>query len=113
MPIDAPSLNILCKELTNSKNIVFIVGEECSEAIGNILSVAFALNARIVTTPHAKGLVSPYHPLYRGVIGFAGHDSASDVLNDVSVDLFLKIGIWAGRLPVLSLGAFNEAFRQQ
>ena len=91
-PIDVPSLDIFCKELSNSKNIVFIVGEECSEAIGDILSVAIALNARIVTTPHAKGLVSPYHPLYRGVIGFAGHDSAIDVLADNTVDLFVKIG---------------------
>jgi len=91
-PIDAPSIDILCKELKNNKNIVFIIGEECSEAIGNILNVALALKARIVTTPHAKGLVSPYHPLLKGVIGFAGHDSALDVLNDNSVDLFLKIG---------------------
>lgn len=91
-PIDAPSIDILCKELSNSNNTVLIVGEECSEAIGNILNVAIALNARIVTTPHAKGLVSPYHPLYRGVIGFAGHDSATDVLNDDSVELFIKIG---------------------
>ena len=91
-PIDVPSLDILCIELSNATNIVFVVGEECSGAIGNILSVAIALNARIVTTPHAKGLVSPYHPLYRGVIGFAGHESASNVLNDDTVDLFLKIG---------------------
>ncbi len=91
-PVDTASLDILYKELTSSENIVFIVGEECSEAIGDIFTVAIALNARIVTTPHAKGLVSPYHPLFKGVIGFAGHDSAIDVLNDDAVDLILKIG---------------------
>ena len=91
-PVDTASLDILCKELTSSENIVFIVGEECSEAIGDILNVAISLNARIVTTPHAKGLVSPYHPRFRGVIGFAGHESAIDVLTDDAVELFLKIG---------------------
>jgi len=90
--VDTASLDILCKELTSSENIVFIVGEECSEAIGDILNVAISLNARIVTTPHAKGLVSPYHPRFRGVIGFAGHESAIDVLTDDAVELFLKIG---------------------
>ncbi|MDH3609670.1 MAG: thiamine pyrophosphate-binding protein [Gammaproteobacteria bacterium] len=92
VPVDTPSIDILCRELSDSNNIVFIIGEDCSEAIGNILNVAIALNARIVTTPHAKGLVSPYHPLFKGVIGFAGHKSATDVLNDDGVDLFLKIG---------------------
>jgi len=91
-PLDMASVNIFCKELSSSKNTVFIVGEDCSNAIGDILNVAIELNARIVTTPHAKGLVSPYHPLFRGVIGFAGHDSALDVLNDKDVDLFVKIG---------------------
>lgn len=91
-PIDTASIDILCTELSDSKNIVFIVGEECSDAIGDILNVAMVLNARIVTTPHAKGLVSPYHPLYKGVIGLAGHDSAIDVLNDGNVELFVKIG---------------------
>lgn len=91
-PLDMSSVNILCKELSSSKNTVFIVGEECSNAIGDILNVAIKLNARIVTTPHAKGLVSPYHPLFKGVIGFAGHDSAIDVLNDKDVDVFIKIG---------------------
>ena len=91
-PIDIASVNIFCNELSSSKNTVFIVGEECSNAIGDILNVAIERNVRIVTTPHAKGLVSPYHPLFRGVIGFAGHDSALDVLNDKEVDLFVKIG---------------------
>ena len=92
VPVDTPSIDILCRELSNSNNIVFIVGEDCSEAIGNILNVAIALDARIVTTPHAKGLVSPYHPQFKGVIGFAGHESATEVLNDDEVDLYLKIG---------------------
>lgn len=91
-PVDTSSVKTLVKELLGSKNIVFIVGEDCGSSIGSILNVALKLNARVVTTPHAKGLVSPYHPLFKGVIGFAGHDSAIEVLNDEAVDLFIKIG---------------------
>ena len=90
-PIDVDSLNILCHELTSSKKVIFIVGEGCSQGIGSILNVAFKFDAKIVTTPHAKGLVSPYHPLFRGVLGFAGHDSAVDAI-DSEVDTIVAIG---------------------
>lgn len=85
-------LNAFCRALIESKNIVFVVGDNCSDAIGTILDVAFLVNAKIVTTPHGKGLVSPYHPLFRGVIGFAGHQSALRLLADPRIDLVVAIG---------------------
>ncbi len=90
-PIDMDSFNIFCGELASSENLVFIIGEACSQGIGSILSVALKFNAKIVTTPHAKGLVSPYHPLFRGVLGFAGHESAIDAI-DSDVDTIVAIG---------------------
>ena len=90
-PIDMDSLNIFCGELSSAKKIVFIVGEGCSQGMGSILNVALKLDAKIVTTPHAKGLISPYHPLFRGVLGFAGHESAIEVLDD-EVDTIVAIG---------------------
>ncbi len=86
------SLDPFCRALVDSKNIVFVVGDNCSDAIGTILDVAFLVNAKIVTTPHGKGLVSPYHPLFRGVIGFGGHQSALQLLSDPHVDLIVAIG---------------------
>lgn len=85
-------LNAFCKALIESKDIVFVIGDNCSDAIGTILDVAFIVNAKIVTTPHGKGLVSPYHPLFRGVVGFAGHQSALRLLSDPRVDLVVAIG---------------------
>ena len=90
--IDVESLNQLNHELLDNRNIIFIVGEQCADAISRILDVALRLNIKIVTTPHAKGLVSPYHPLFRGVIGFAGHDSAIETLRDANTDLIVAIG---------------------
>ncbi|MBT8125126.1 MAG: thiamine pyrophosphate-binding protein, partial [Gammaproteobacteria bacterium] len=90
-PIDIDSLEIFSKQLTTAKKIVFIIGEGCLHGIGSILNLAMSVHAKIVTTPHAKGLVSPYHPLFRGVLGFAGHDSATEVFDD-EVDTIVAIG---------------------
>ena len=79
-------------EITRARNPVFIIGDEASEAIVSILSIASEIDAKIIVTPHGKGLVSPYHPLFKGVIGFAGHDSAKQLLTDPSVDLVVAIG---------------------
>jgi acetolactate synthase-1/2/3 large subunit len=86
----------LCRQLQQAENIVFVLGDACYEAIALILRVAFKLRARIVTTPGGKGMISPYHPLYRGVIGFAGHDSAEEALLDADVDTVVAVGTTLG-----------------
>ena len=90
--VDDDSLHLLSHELIDNSRTVFIVGEQCAEAISYILDVALMLNIEIVTTPHAKGLVSPYHPLYRGVVGFAGHTSALETISRKDTDLIVAIG---------------------
>jgi acetolactate synthase-1/2/3 large subunit len=90
--MDHEAVDLLCQELVCHSRFVFVIGDDCSGAIGTILDVALLLNARIVTTPHGKGLVSPYHPLFCGVIGFGGHRSAEQVLSDPDLDLVLAIG---------------------
>ncbi|MEZ5529965.1 MAG: thiamine pyrophosphate-binding protein [Porticoccaceae bacterium] len=94
--VDDVAVEQFYEELVNSKSPVFLIGDEAGEAIGSILTLAVDMNARILVTPHGKGLVSPYHPLFRGVIGFAGHQSARDVLCDPGVDLVVAIGATLG-----------------
>lgn len=94
--MDDLAVDKLYEEIVSAKNPVFLVGDEASEAIGSILSLAVEVGARLLVTPHGKGLVSPYHPLFRGVIGFAGHGSAKEVLADKSVDLVVAIGASLG-----------------
>jgi len=89
---DDQSVEQLCTLLNAAKSTVFVIGEGASEAIGSILDAAKHYNALIVTTPHGKGLVSPYHPSFRGVIGFAGHASAREALLDKNLDLVITIG---------------------
>ena len=90
--VDNEGIAALCEKLLDSKKTVFLIGEGASSAIEHILKIALMIDASIVTTPHGKGLISPYHPQFRGVIGFCGHKSAMNVLNDNDVDLVVAIG---------------------
>lgn len=90
--MDIESVEQLRKRLLTSHKVVFVLGDGCRRAIGLILSIAAMLNAEIVSTPHGKGIISPYHPLFRGVIGFAGHRSATEVLSNPDVDSIVAIG---------------------
>jgi acetolactate synthase-1/2/3 large subunit len=94
--LDTRQLEQLCQHLMKSRKVAFLIGEGASSAIGTILSVAWLLDAQLLTTPHGKGLVSPYHPQYRGVIGFAGHRSAQHTLADPELDTVVCIGASLG-----------------
>lgn len=74
-------------------NVTFVIGHGCRDAIGVILKVATVTNAILVVTPHAKGLVSPFQPLYRGVFGFAGHASACIALEEASTVVAIGVTI--------------------
>ncbi len=78
--------------LTRERPIVFVIGEGASESIGTILSIAHMTGALLLTTPHGKGLISPYHPQFRGVIGFAGHKSALDALQNPELEAIICVG---------------------
>lgn len=90
--LDDVAVEQFYNELLSAKNPIFVIGDEAGEAIGSILSVVVKMQAKIIVTPHGKGLVSPYHPLFRGVIGFAGHESAREALSDPCVDLVVAVG---------------------
>lgn len=89
---DIGSTSSLIKKLTVSNKIVIVVGNGAKKAIGSIYQLLNIYNALVVDTPDSKSFINPYHPLYRGVMGFAGHSSATQALNDKSVDTILAIG---------------------
>lgn len=89
---DDQAVERFIEDISANRRCVFVIGDGCSDAMSEILAVSKHLNAPVVTTPHGKGLVSPYHPLFRGVIGFAGHDSANEALVDPAVQRVIAIG---------------------
>ncbi|MGZ8246839.1 thiamine pyrophosphate-binding protein [Methylomagnum sp.] len=96
--IDTSAVENLCELLAQAKKVVFVVGGGCGEAIHKIIELATALNSSIVATMHGKGFIDPYQPLFRGIIGYAGHASARDVLTDPEVDAVVAIGTTLGEL---------------
>lgn len=94
--VDDDAVETLFGMLSDAGNVVLLIGGGCGEAIGSILQFAALKGVPFVTTPDGKGLVSPRHPLFRGVFGFGGHASAESALRDESVDLILAVGTSIG-----------------
>ncbi|MCG3171839.1 MAG: Acetolactate synthase isozyme 2 large subunit [Pseudomonadales bacterium] len=89
---DEGAIDTLVDLLLDARKPVFVLGNGCQEAAGLILRTAMILGAQVVTTPDGKGLISPFHPNYRGVFSFAGHQSAEHTLQDPQVDLVVTVG---------------------
>lgn len=94
--VDNAAVETLSAMLAQCRNVVLLIGGSCGESIDAILQFAAMKGATFVTTPDGKGLVSPQHPLYRGVFGFGGHASAEAALRADSVDLILAVGTSMG-----------------
>ncbi len=90
--LDVDAVNQLYWELLAAKRPVFLLGEEAGGAVDLILTLALMINARIVTTPHGKGLISAYHPSFSGILGFSGHDEARRALFNPEVDRIFVVG---------------------
>ena len=94
--VDESALVELRQLLTASRSPVLVIGNRAAEAMPGILALAEARQIPMVVTPNGNGLVKFEHPLYRGVIGFAGHASALRALRDSRVDLVIAIGTSLG-----------------
>ena len=108
--IDLEALERLSGELENmlreNQRVVVMVGHDCGGASEEIVRFAEIFNAHIVTTQRGKSWIDPYHPLARGIFGFAGHMSAREALTDHSVGLVLATGT---NLNEWSTGGWDHA----
>ena len=93
--VDELTVHELCDEIKRSRRIVFIIGGGCADGIAPIMELIGLTNALFVCTPDGKGLVNTHHRACRGVFGFAGHASASEVLLS-EPDLIIAIGTSMG-----------------
>ncbi|HZX26304.1 MAG TPA: thiamine pyrophosphate-binding protein [Telluria sp.] len=94
--VDDDALALLQGRIRHARQVVLVIGASCADGIETVLQFATLAGAPFVTTPDAKGLVSPQHPLYRGVFGFAGHRSAEEALAADGVDLIIAAGASLG-----------------
>ncbi|MBL4630766.1 MAG: thiamine pyrophosphate-binding protein, partial [Paraglaciecola sp.] len=98
--IDQGAIDQLVIELKGVNNVVLYIGDGCKDASVEIMRFAEHINAQFVSGPMGKRWVDETHPLYRGVFGFAGHESAKILLQDDSnkLDLVIAIGSALGEL---------------
>ncbi len=104
--VDENAYTALYDAIRKSKRTIIFVGGGCKNAIGNITKFATIINADIVSTPAGKRLIDAYNPRYRGVFGFAGHQSAMDTVMHKGVDLILAIGT---SLDEISTSGWDES----
>lgn len=103
---DPNALDALAERLGAARRVAILIGPGCGGAAGVALEVAAELDARVVVTPAAKGLVSSYHPRFHGVFGMGGHRTARELLASPDVDCVLAIGT---TLSEWASGAWDEA----
>ncbi len=90
-----PSQNaqqLVLKEIADKTKVTVVIGEGAAGAIKDIMAFIESRNYLFVTTPRSKGLVNSFHPLYRGVFGFAGHESAHEALQPENAERVVVIG---------------------
>jgi acetolactate synthase-1/2/3 large subunit len=95
---DETAIARLCEKMSRVNNIVMYIGNGVGKASKQIMEFINLTGASFVTGPMGKSWVDEKHPQYRGVYGFAGHESANALLQDDEVDLILAVGAALGEL---------------
>lgn len=75
-----------------NKHVTFLIGERVHAIADTIYALCKQYGSQVVVTPRSKGLIDPNTPGYRGVLGLAGHASASNALHAKNCDLILALG---------------------
>lgn len=96
--IDPTAVEKLRQALEKAKKVVIVIGGACGEAMEEILTFVENTGALLISGPEGKGWIDPWHPRYRGVYGFAGHESARQALFDEEVDLVLAVNTRLGEM---------------
>ena len=93
--VDTAATGLLATLLLGSQNPVWLIGDGCGEAIPALMQLVQLSGGSFITTPDGKGFVNARHPMYRGVFGFGGHDSARALLA-AQPDLVIALGTGFG-----------------
>ncbi len=91
---DRNAVAIAAEKLLQAKKPTLLAGSGVmsSGAEEHLQTLAELLQARVATSPRAKGVLPEDHPLSLGVLGFAGHSQARKTLLGADVDLLFTIG---------------------
>lgn len=93
--VDLPAVRQLARLLFSARQPVWLIGDGCGEAAGDLMQLVQRTDGHFITTPDGKGFVNPRHPRFRGVFGFGGHASAAELLSG-EPDLVIALGTGFG-----------------
>ncbi len=108
---DSESIQRVVDDLATISRVTIVLGEDAIQSATQWIRLAELRDWNLVTTPRAKGLVNSFHPNYRGVFGFAGHQSASDAVNPNNAQRVILVG--AGLDEVSTAGWCPEGILSQ
>ncbi|UOR10485.1 thiamine pyrophosphate-binding protein [Halobacillus amylolyticus] len=80
------------QQLSSIDQGYIFAGQGVRGSVADVLELAERLNWPIITSPQAKGLFTDEHPLFKGVFGFAGHESASELVNEGDKQAVIVLG---------------------
>jgi len=87
---DPESVSDAVEKIGSAKRPIIIVGYGARDAMSEVVKLGERLNAPILTTFKAKGVLSDRHPLAAGVLGRSGTPIASWFMNEC--DLIIALG---------------------
>lgn len=102
---DESAINRLCEKLGRVDTIAVYVGNGAGSAHKEIIQFIELTGAAFVTGPMGKSWVDETHPQYRGVYGFAGHESAKELFQGDKIDLIIAVGAALGEMGT---GGWND-----
>lgn len=90
--IDESGIVRLLEKLKKVDNFVLYIGGAAGKAHKQIREFIEITQAEFVASPVGKSWVDEKHPLYRGVYGFAGHETAKKLIQNDKINLIVAIG---------------------
>ena len=89
---ETDTIEKVAAELVKREKGYLFVGQGARGFVDQVIELAELLDWPILATPQAKGLIMDDHPLFAGVFGFAGHENASELINDGDGQAIVIIG---------------------
>jgi len=89
---DEIAIETLCEKVGSVKSLVVYIGNGIGSATRSVMEFIELANAPFITDPAGKAWIDERHPLYRGVYGYGGHESARTLIRNNVVDLVIAVG---------------------
>ncbi|WP_372632027.1 thiamine pyrophosphate-binding protein [Cohnella sp.] len=89
---DPAAIERAARALLDNGRGCILAGQGVRGSVEALVELAELLQWPMMATPQAKGYIPDNHPLYAGIFGFAGHETASAIVSDDSLPTLLIVG---------------------